>query len=48
MKRTFRQTGLCRLIVLALALCVLTGAVTAALGGSETMEESADAAAERL
>ncbi len=47
MKMTYRQTGLCRLIVLALTLCMLTGAVSAALGESETMEDPADAAAER-
>ena len=38
----------CRLIVLALTLCMLTGAVSTALGESETVEDPADAAAERL
>ena len=28
----FRKTGLCRLAALALALCLLAGAVSAALG----------------
>ena len=35
---TFRQTGLCRLIILMLTLCMLTGAVSAALGESEMTE----------
>ena len=36
---TFRQTGLCRLIILVLSLCVLTGAVSAAALGEPEMTE---------
>ena len=38
----FRKTGLCRLIILALTLCMLTGAVSAALGESQMTEEQLD------
>lgn len=35
MKMAFGKTGLCRLIVLALTLCMLSGAVSAALSEEE-------------
>ena len=42
MKMTFRQTGLCRLIILVLTLCMLTGAVSTALSEAEMTEEQLD------
>ena len=39
MKMQFRKTGLCRLIILVLTLCMLTGAVSPALSESEMTEE---------
>ena len=39
MKMAFRQTGLCRLMLFALALCVAAGAFSAGLGESERTEE---------
>ena len=44
---TFRQTGLCRLIILVLAMCMLTGGVTAALGEPEMTEEQIDEASNK-
>lgn len=43
----FRQTGLCRLIVLMLTLCMLTGAVPAALSEAEMTEEQLDEASRK-
>ena len=43
----FRQTGLCRLIILVLAMCMLTGGVTAALGEPEMTEEQIDEASNK-
>jgi len=43
----FRQTGLCRLITLLLTLCMLTCAVSAALGESEMTEEQIDDASKK-
>ena len=43
----FRQSGLCRLIALALTLCMLAGTVSAALCESERTEEQIDEASER-
>ena len=40
----FRHTGLCRLILLVLTLCMLAGAVSAALGESEMTEEQIEEA----
>ena len=39
MKMQFRKTGLCRLIILVLTMCMLTGAVSPALSESEMTEE---------
>ena len=47
MKMAFRQTGLCRLIVLALTLCVLTGAVSTVLCEPEMTEEQLNEASEK-
>ena len=47
MKMAFRQTGLCRLIVIALTLCVLTGAVSTALCEPEMTEEQLNEASEK-
>ena len=44
---TFRQTGLCRLILWMLALCMMAGAVSAALCESELTEEQIDEASEK-
>ena len=46
MKMSFRQSGLCRLIVLVLSLCVLTGAVSA-LGEPEMTEEQIEEASNK-
>lgn len=43
----FRKTGLCRLIVFALTLCILTGAVSAALSEAEMTEEQIDEASRK-
>ena len=40
---SFRQTGLCRLILLVLAVCVLAGGVSAALGEPEMTEAQIEA-----
>lgn len=47
MKMTFRQTGLCRLIILVLTLCMLTGAVSTALSEAEMTEEQLDEASKK-
>ena len=44
---TFRKTGICRLAVLVLTLCVLTGAVSATLGESEMTEEQMEEASKK-
>ena len=43
----FRQTGFCRLIVLVLTLCMLTGTVSAALSESQMMEEQLEEASKK-
>ena len=43
----FRQTGLCRLIILAVTLCMLTGAASAALSESPATEEQINEASEK-
>ena len=43
----FRQTGLCRLIILVLAMCMLAGGVSAALGEPEMTEEQIDEASNK-
>ena len=43
----FRQTGLCRLIILVLAVCMLTGGVSAALGEPEMTEEQINEASNK-
>lgn len=43
----FRQTGLCRLIILVLAVCMLTGGVSAALGEPEMTEAQIDEASNK-
>ena len=47
MKMAFRQTGFCRLIVLVLTLCMLTGTVSAALSESQMTEEQLDEASKK-
>lgn len=47
MKMTFRQTKICRLIILVLTLCMMTGAVSPALSESEITEEQINEASER-
>ena len=47
MKMAFRQTGLCRLIILVLAVCMLTGGVSAALGEPEMTEAQIDEASNK-
>ena len=44
---TFRQPGRCRLIILVLTLCMLTGAVSAALSESEMTEKQINDASEK-
>ena len=44
---TFRQTKICRLIILVLTLCMMTGAVSPALSESEITEEQINEASER-
>ena len=44
---SFRQTGLCRLFILVLAVCMLTGGVSAALGEPEMTEEQIDEASNK-
>ena len=44
---SFRQTGLCRLVILVLAVCMLTGGVFAALGEPEMTEEQIDEASNK-
>ena len=46
-KMTFRQTGICRLIVLVLALCMLAGAASVAAGEPEMTEEQVDEASKK-
>lgn len=43
----FRKTGLCRLIILVMTLCMLTGSVSAALGESQMTEEQLDEASRK-
>ena len=43
----FRQTKRCRLIILMLMLCMLTGAVSTALSESEMTEEQINEASEK-
>ena len=44
MKMAFRRTGLCRLMILVLTLCMLTGTVPAALSEFDMMEEQVNEA----
>ena len=47
MKVTFRQTGLCKLITLALTLCMLTCAASVSLSESQMTEEQIDEASKK-